>query len=63
MRTMTATAGATITGLIHAAMGRERRDRVQLKPGDTAPDFELPGSDNRVHRLRDYRDVESVVIA
>jgi len=63
MRTMTATAGATITGLINAAMGRERRDRVQLKPGDYAPDFELPGSDNRIHRLRDYRDVESVVIA
>jgi len=63
MRTMTATAGATITGLIHAAMGRERRNRVQLKPGDVAPDFELAGSDNRVHRLRDYQDVESVVIA
>ena len=63
MRTMTATAGATITGLFNAAMGREGRDRVQLKPGDYAPDFELPGSDNKVHRLRDYRDVESVVIA
>ena len=63
MRTMTATAGATLTGLIHAAIGREREPRVELKPGDAAPEFELFGSDNRVHRLRDYRDIESVVIA
>lgn len=63
MRTMTATAGAAIAGLIHAAMGRESGDRVQLKRGDVAPDFELPGSDNRLYRLRDYRDIESVVIA
>jgi thioredoxin-dependent peroxiredoxin len=63
MRTMTATAGATISGLIHAAMGRESRDRVQLGPGDAAPEFELVGSDGRVHRLCDYRNVESVVIA
>jgi len=63
MRTMTATAGAMIAGLIHAATGRERGNRVQLKPGDMAPDFELPGSDNRVHRLRDFRGIESVVIA
>ena len=48
MRTMTATAGAAITGLIHAAMGRERRDRVQLKPGDTAPDFR----DSRIRQSR-----------
>jgi thioredoxin-dependent peroxiredoxin len=63
MRTVTATAGATISGLIHAAMRRESGDRVALKPGDMAPDFELSGSDGRVYRLRDFRSAENVVIA
>lgn len=63
MRTMKATAGATIAGLLNVATGREGRDRVQLKPGDTAPDFELTGSDGHVYRLEDFRGVESVVLA
>jgi peroxiredoxin Q/BCP len=60
---MTATAGATISGLIHAAMGREGRARVQVKPGDMAPDFELAGSDGHLYRRRDFRHVEHVVLA
>ena len=26
---------------------------VDLKPGDPAPDFSLPGSDGRIHRLKE----------
>ena len=26
----------------------------ELMPGDTAPPFELPGSDGKTHRLADY---------
>jgi thioredoxin-dependent peroxiredoxin len=33
-----------------------------LKPGDMAPDFALPGSDGRTHRLADYRG-RTVVVA
>jgi len=28
---------------------------ADLKPGDPAPAFELPGSDGKTHRLSDYK--------
>ena len=39
------------------------RTEAQLKPGDNAPDFSLPGSDGKVCRLSDYRDKQVVVLA
>lgn len=36
---------------------------AELKPGDPAPDFALPGSDGRTHRLSDYRGKQAVVLA
>ena len=36
--------------------------RVELKPGDPAPDFSLPGSDGRTYRLKELA-VQPVVIA
>jgi hypothetical protein len=35
---------------------------ADLKVGDVAPDFALPGSDGKVHKLSDYRG-KHVVIA
>jgi thioredoxin-dependent peroxiredoxin len=35
---------------------------VELKVGDQAPDFALPGSDGKTHRLSDYRG-KTVVLA
>ena len=35
---------------------------VKLKPGDPAPDFELPGSDGRTYRLKELAG-RSVVLA
>jgi cytochrome oxidase Cu insertion factor (SCO1/SenC/PrrC family) len=35
---------------------------ADLKPGDVAPDFTLPGSDGKDHRLSDYRG-KTVVLA
>lgn len=35
---------------------------ADLKVGDMAPDFELPGSDGKVHKLSDYRG-KTVVLA
>lgn len=34
-----------------------------LQVGDTAPDFELEGSDGNTYRLSDYRDKQAVVVA
>src|SRR5690554_4279611 len=34
-----------------------------IEVGDMAPDFELPGSDGKVHRLADYRGKQAVVLA
>jgi len=36
---------------------------ADLKPGDAAPDFSLPGTDGRTHRLADYRGRKAVVLA
>lgn len=36
---------------------------AELKPGDPAPDFSLQGTDGKTHRLADYRDKQTVVLA
>ena len=35
---------------------------VELKAGDKAPDFSLPGTDGRTHKLSDYKG-KTVVLA
>jgi peroxiredoxin Q/BCP len=36
---------------------------ADLAPGAKAPDFALPGSDGREHRLSDYAGKQGVVLA
>ena len=36
---------------------------VELKPGDAAPAFSLPGSDGRTYTLSDYKGKQVVVLA
>jgi AhpC/TSA family len=35
----------------------------ELKVGDLAPDFSLPGSDGKIHELASYRGRQAVVLA
>lgn len=35
----------------------------ELKAGDPAPNFELPGSDGKIYRSEDFRGKQAVVIA
>jgi thioredoxin-dependent peroxiredoxin len=57
------TVSAAMTGVVNLLSGRGDRHPVELKPGDEAPDFHLPGSDGRWYRLRDFRGHDAVVIA
>ena len=38
-----------------SAGGSPPQEPVELKVGDQAPPFALPGSDGKTHRLSDYR--------
>ena len=48
-RTLAATARAAAEGLTNVALRRVEPSGVELRPGDLAPDFALPGSDGRVY--------------
>jgi thioredoxin-dependent peroxiredoxin len=46
-----------------ASLSSASTPQVRLEAGDSAPDFVLPGSDGKTHRLSDHRGKRAVVIA
>jgi peroxiredoxin Q/BCP len=36
---------------------------AELKPGDVAPDFSLPGSDGKTYKLSDFKGKQVVILA
>jgi peroxiredoxin Q/BCP len=63
LRMIATTAAAAAFGLINIATHRADNNRVDLAPGDEAPDFELTASDSRSYRLSAFRGHSAVVIA
>ena len=61
MTMLCAIAGFGVTALA-AALSAQNPPPGELKVGDQAPDFALPGSDGKIHRLSDYRG-KTVVLA
>ncbi len=54
----------TALGLVLvAAAGVHAQQAVDLKVGDLAPAFSLPGSDGKTYTLADFKGKQAVVIA
>ena len=53
----------TIGLMATLAAGLMAQTAVELKVGDTAPDFTLQGTDGKTHKLSDYRGKTAVVVA
>lgn len=63
LRVILTSAGAVFTGLLNAARARGGLSRVELTPGDEAPDFALKASDGCTYRLSEFRGRQMVVLA
>jgi len=66
MRSLLRSIWATVTAIVVSVvnvMAHREESLVELRPGDSAPDFTLPGSDGRSYRLSDYKGRRAVVIA
>jgi peroxiredoxin Q/BCP len=50
-------------GLAAALVAGASAQNAELKVGDMAPDFSLPGTDGKTHKLSDYRGKQAVVVA
>ena len=54
---------AAVAGIPVAMASLTKVAAAELKAGDTAPDFKLPGSDGKTYHLADYRGKQAVVLA
>ena len=53
---------STVCVTLTAATAARVQAPVELKVGDTAPAFSLPGTDGKTHKLSDYKG-KTVVLA
>jgi len=60
-----ALAAVASLGLLAAAAvsAHGQQPPAELKPGDPAPNFSLPGSDGKTYKLSDFAGKQAVVLA
>jgi hypothetical protein len=63
LRTALTLAGGVALAVVSAITGFGQSNGPELKAGDMAPAFNLPGSDGRTHSLADYTGKSAVVLA
>ena len=64
LRMSFAVLGTVVLGTALAAAGAgEEKQAMELKVGDRAPGFELPGSDGKTYTLKQYAGKAAVVLA
>ena len=51
------------TAIVLTTLAMQGQAPVELKVGDTAPDFTLPASDGKTYKLSDFRGKKAVVVA
>ena len=56
---------AVVTAILLSttAHGQDSSAEVNLKVGDSAPDWKLQGSDGKVYKLSDFKGKQGVVVA
>ena len=52
-----------LTMALLAVFAMAAASHAELKVGDAAPDFELPGSDGKTYKLSDFAGKQAVVVA
>jgi len=62
LRAVVTSVAATAVGLTRTMTTRDG-ERAELKVGDRAPDFSLPGSDGRTYRLAELLGHGTIVVA
>ena len=63
LRTAITLAGGVALAVVSAITGFGQSNGPELKAGDMAPAFNLPGSDGRNHSLADHKGKSAVVLA
>lgn len=56
-------AAGIVLSVTAGVIGLGQSSSVELKVGDQAPAFDLPGSDGKSYRLADYKGKSAVVLA